>query len=642
MTTPEAAVGRALEDLLIAEGVVSEAQVERARRIAERLEEPRRAADLLVEMGQLSRSDFERVQALHRSTLSLVEILHEDGALDDAGVAAFLRAKDDNPGFDDRALLVDGGLVSEDRYLHALSSRHGIPLVEPEPSLVDISLLQKASLPYLIRHRVLPMGIAEGELMVVMADPLDTDTLAELERIYRQPVRPFCATEARVLDALHTLERVREGKPSDASAALQYREVREIDSGDVAGEGAVAIVDYLLLRAIQMRASDLHIEPQEDKVRVRVRVDGVLQQLTSLPASVAPSVVSRLKVLAGADIAERRLHQDGRINVVVDGREVDIRVSTYVSVHGETLVMRLLDRRRGLVPLDDLGFESRVGAALRDVALRTSSGLVLVTGPTGSGKTTTLYSFVDYINDPSIKVISCEDPVEYVLGGVTQCSVNQKVGPTFADSLRAIVRQDPDVVVVGEVRDPTTANLAVEAALTGHKVFSTFHTEDAVGAVVRLAEMDVEAFLVASTLSCVVAQRLVRKVCDKCRAAAEPSREDLRFLGLERADLDGLGFVAGTGCAACDNTGFKGRVGIHEVLLPDDDFKDAIVRRVPSKELRRLARALPVFLTLQEAGLLKAAAGATTLGEVVANAPRDTSARKPAVLREIAGDGSIL
>jgi type IV pilus assembly protein PilB len=310
-------------------------------------------------------------------------------------------------------------------------------------------------------------------------------------------------------------------------------------------------------------------------------------------------------------------------------------------VFGETLVLRLLDRRRGLVPLEELGLEPRILGMVRDLVLRTSSGLVLVTGPTGSGKTTTLYSFVDFVNDPSVKVISCEDPVEYVLDGVTQCSVNQKTGPTFADSLKAIVRQDPDNIVVGEVRDGTTAALAVEAALTGHKVFSTFHTEDAVGAVVRLADMGVEPFLISSTVACVLAQRLVRRVCARCARPAEPSREDLRFLGLDRADLAGVALVQGEGCAACAGTGFHGRGGMHEVLMPDDDFRDAVLRRAASKELRALARKLPGFLTLQEAGVLKAMKGATTLSEVVANAPRDVDARKPAVLREIVSEGRM-
>jgi type IV pilus assembly protein PilB len=296
----------------------------------------------------------------------------------------------------------------------------------------------------------------------------------------------------------------------------------------------------------------------------------------------------------------------------------------------------LLDRRRGLIPLDALAFEPRILATLREIVLRSSSGLVLITGPTGSGKTTTMYSFVDFTKDETLKIISCENPVEYVLDGTTQCSVNEKSGPTFADSLRAIVRQDPDVIVVGEIRDGTTAELATEAALTGHKVFSTFHTEDGVATVIRLLEMKVEPFLVASTLACVIAQRLVRRICPNCRRPVEPSKKDLRFLGLNRDYLRGVPLLAGAGCPECGGTGYKGRMGIHEVLLLDDDFRDAILQRAPSKDLRRIAKTIPGFLTLQEDGLLKVAAGYTSLSEIADNAPRDRDLRDLPTIRDVA------
>jgi type IV pilus assembly protein PilB len=627
-----------LESLLVSEGAISPEQLERARRITARMRHARRPGDVLVEMGQLARTEYERIVRLHRSRLDLVAILVEDGALDPHAHATYLAARAERSWASDRELLVGDGLVTEEQFLRAVAVRHDIPYVEPEVGLVDPTLIARTSVPYLIRHKVLPLHIGDGALTAVLADPLDAQLLGELERIFDVPVKVCCASESRILEALQSIV-MREGKPKGESSSLQYREIQENQGGDTTGEGAVAILDHLLLRAIQLRASDLHIEPLEKKLRVRARVDGVLQSLTDLPADFAPQVISRVKVLANCDIAERRLHQDGRICVRVEGREVDIRVSTYVSMYGETIVMRLLDRRRGLVPLEDLAFEPRVLAQVREIVLRASSGLVLVTGPTGSGKTTTLYSFVDYVNEPAVKTISCEDPVEFVLEGVTQCSVNQKTGPTFADSLKAIVRQDPDNIVVGEIRDGLTAALGVEAALTGHKVFATFHTEDAVGGVLRLTDMGVEPFLASSTLACIVAQRLVRRACERCREPGEPSREDMRFLSLERHHLAGAEIVRAKGCPACAGTGFKGRIGIHEVLIPDDDFRDAILRRAASKELRALARNLSGFLTLQESGLLKALSGQTTLSEIVSNAPRDPSPRTPAALREIAGEG---
>ncbi len=626
-----------LESLLVEEGSVTPADLERARRIAGRMQNARRPAELLVETGRLARAEFERVVRLHRSRLGLIDLLREDSVLTDEQASDCLRARFDRPELSDRDLLVGSGLVSEEQYLLALSAKHDIPMVVPDIGLVDPALLAKASFPYLLRNQVLPLREADGQMVAIFADPLDLEVRAEIERIFQREVRPCCATGPRILEALRTLERLKEGKSKQPDSSLQYREIGEVAPRDASGEGAVAIVDYLMIRAVQLRASDLHIEPLEKKVRVRVRLDGVLQPLTDLPSGFAPQVISRVKVLAGADIAERRLHQDGRISVRVEGREVDIRVSSYVSVYGETLVLRLLDRQRGLVPLQELGFGARVLPVLRDEVLRTSSGLVLVTGPTGSGKTTTLYSCVDYVHRPDIKVISCEDPVEYVMDGVIQCSVNSDTGPTFADSLRAIVRQDPDVIVVGEIRDDETAALAVQCALTGHKVLSTFHTEDAVGALIRLKEMRLPPYLIASTVTGIVAQRLLRRVCPECAAPAEAGRDDLRFLGLTRQDVAGMALVAGRGCEACGHTGFRGRIGVHELLQPDDDLRDAILGQAPSKDLRRLARRRPAFTTLQEAGVLKAAEGLTTLAEVVANAPRDPEPRAYRAIREIAG-----
>jgi type IV pilus assembly protein PilB len=625
-----------LEDLLLSEGLVTEDQLARARRIAARLHDSRSTGEVLVELGQLTRSEYARVVRLHRSRLEIGIMLFEDKILDQEGLARYQTMKARNRGGRDRDFLIGEGLVTEEEYLRALCEKNAIPFVEPDVSLVDMDILAKVSIPYLLRQHVLPLGVVEDRLNVVMSDPLNAALIDELERNYGQPVRPCAAVAAEIDEALRTLERLRRAGDTEVATSLLYRGIRETPEDDEAGEGAVAIVDHILSQAIDLGASDLHIEPLENKVRARLRVDGVLRHLSDLPGDFAPRILSRVKVLAGMDIAERRLHQDGRFYVEAGGREIDIRVSSYASVFGETLVLRLLDRKRGLVPLDNLGFEPRILDLLREVVLRTSSGLVLITGPTGSGKTTTMYSFVDFTRDDTLKVISCENPVEYVLQGTTQCSVNEKSGPTFSDSLRAIVRQDPDVIVVGEIRDYTTAELATEAALTGHKVFSTFHTDDGVATVVRLLEMKVEPFLVASTLTCVIAQRLVRRICQHCRGPIEPSKRDLRFLGLDRDYLRGVPLLAGAGCQECAGTGYKGRMGLHEVLLLDDDFRDAVLRRAPAKDLRRIAKRTPPFLSLQEDGLLKVAAGQTTLSEIADNAPRDYLLRSMPAIREVA------
>ncbi len=624
------------ENLLLAENLVTEEQLKRARRVAGRLQEARSVGNVLVDLGQLTRSEHDRVMHLYRSRLSTARILFEDGLLDAEGLARYHAAKSKSPNLGEREVLLKEGLITEEQYLRALCAKDDIPYIEPDVSLVDTATLSQVSIPYLIRQQALPLRVVEGHLNVVMSDPLNTALIDELERTYGQPIRPCAAVTAKIEEALRTLERFRDCSGVEMSTVLQYKDIQEMPQDEEAGEGATAIVDHVLSQAIDLGASDLHIEPLENKVRARVRVDGVLRHLTDLPNDFAPRILSRVKVLAKMDIAERRLHQDGRFFVDAGGRGVDIRVSSYASVFGETLVLRLLDRRRGLVPLDALGFEPRILGLLREVVLRSSSGLVLITGPTGSGKTTTMYSFVDFTRDDSLKIISCENPVEYVLDGTTQCSVNEKSGPTFADSLKSIVRQDPDVIVVGEIRDSVTAGLATEAALTGHKVFSTFHTDDGVATVVRLLEMKVEPFLVASTLTCVIAQRLVRRICENCRRPVEPSKKDLRFLGLDRDYLRGVPLLAGAGCPECGGTGYLGRMGIHEVLLLDDDFRDAILAKASSRDLRRIAKMIPGFLTLEEDGLLKVAAGQTTLSEIADNAPRDSELRDMTTIRETA------
>ena len=624
------------EELLLSEGLVTQDQLSRARRVSGRLQEPKPVGEVLVDLGQLTRSEHDRLVHLYRSKLGLARVLFEEGILDGAGLSRYQAAKSGNPNLGEREILIGEGLVTEEQYLRALCLKDDIPFLEPDVSLVDTSLLEKVSIPYLLRQNALPLRIVDGHIDVVMSDPLDAPLMDELERTYGMPVKPCAAVAARIEEALRTLENVRETTGAEVSTALEYKDIDEAPQDEEEGEGAIAIVDHLLSKAIDIGASDLHIEPLEHKVRARVRVDGVLRHLTDLPNDFAPRILSRIKVISHMDIAERRLHQDGRFFVSARGRDVDIRVSSYASVFGETLVLRLLDRRRGLIPLDNLGFETRILAMLREVILRSSSGLVLITGPTGSGKTTTMYSFVDFIRDDSLKVISCENPVEYVLDGTTQCSINEKSGPTFADSLRAIVRQDPDVIVVGEIRDGRTAELATESALTGHKVFSTFHTEDGVATVIRLLEMKVEPFLVASTVTCIIAQRLVRRICERCRKPVEPSKRDLRFLGLDRDYLRGVPLLAGTGCPECSGTGYSGRIGIHEVLLLDDDFRDAILQRASSKDLRKLAKRIPGFLTLEEDGLLKVAAGFTTLSELADNSPRDANLRDISTIKEVA------
>lgn len=626
------------KDPFILHGNLTEAQIRRARRVAQRVGSDKSVGQILLELGEITTEEYQRVQGLRRARLGLVDLLREEGHLTDEDVEAYHQAKAKNPRARDYALLVGRKRVSEEVFLRAAAGIDGVSYVDPSASDVDPDLLKRTSVPYLKRLSVLPLVERDGRLQVVAAGPLDESAREEVERIFSLPVDLQYATGANIVAALEALEE--RGESSAESGKLTKLEYRVSDAAartDASGRETVRVVDDLLLQAIRLGASDLHIQPTANGLRVRVRVDGRMQPLTELSKEMAPRVTSRLKVLAGADISERRLHQDGKIFVKAASGEVDIRVSSYVSVHGENLVLRLLDRNRGLVPLHKLCFAPRVETLITDVILPSASGLVLITGPTGSGKTTTLYSLMQHDLDPAEVVISAEDPVEYVIDGIVQCSINEKVGPSFVDSLRAIVRQDPDTIIVGEIRDERTVKMAFESALTGHKVFSTFHTENAVAAIIRLLEMGVAPFLVSSTLSAIVAQRLVRRLCPHCATPTRPSRQELKFLGLKRSSLGEAEIWTGRGCDECHGEGYAGRIGLHEVLVPGDEFREAVLRRAPALELESLARRLPQFMTLQEDGLLKVLQQKTTLSELIGTVPRDLNSRPLSDLQSVAG-----
>src|SRR5262249_9556513 len=380
-------------------------------------------------------------------------------------------------------------------------------------------------------------------------------------------------------------------------------------------------VDQFIRSAIEEGASDVHLEPMANKLRVRYRLDGVLVHKMDFPRDYTPRIVSRIKILADADVAERRKHQDGRIFVKTDKQEIDIRVSFYATVFGENVVLRILNKA-SLISLQELGFAPNILRLYSEDVLATPSGITLITGPTGSGKTTTLYSSIDHCNDPTVKIITCEDPVEYVIDGISQCSINEKIGLTFHETLRSIVRQDPDIIVIGEIRDRFSADVAVQSALTGHKVFATFHTEDSVGALVRLINMEIETSLIASTISSILAQRLVRKVCTQCHMSYAPEDKVLRRFGLTRGDLQGFTLVRGKGCSACNFTGYRGRIGIYELLVPNGDVRDAILEKQTMQEIRQITLDSCSLCTMQEDGMVKALRGITTLEEVLENAPR--------------------
>jgi general secretion pathway protein E len=505
-------------------------------------------------------------------------------------------------------ILVDMGLIAQRDMLSALSDQLDIPIVTVDQAPPAAPEIEGLSHRFLRQSRVFPLALADSTLTLAMADPLDFETIAAVRSFSGFDIRTALASEAEILDALEKhygeAERqtsVGEGDNEEAIADLEHLR-------DMASEAPVIrLVNAMIAEAIEKRASDIHIEPFEKEFRVRYRVDGVLFNQEAPPRELKAAIISRLKLMAKLNIAERRLPQDGRIKIKILGREVDLRVSTLPTLYGESVVMRLLDRSAGdFYDLRRLGFDDRMLARMEHFT-GLPHGIFLVTGPTGSGKSTTLYSALKRINLPDKKIITIEDPVEYQMDGINQIHVNPQIGLTFASGLRHIVRQDPDVIMVGEIRDRETADIAIRAALTGHLVFSTLHTNDAPSAITRLTEMGVENYLITSSLVGVLAQRLVRLICADCR---EPDGTVLA------PDGEYIETFRGAGCERCNGTGYSSRVGVFELMDLDDEIRGMIMRNADASALTDAARRHGMR-NLREDGWMKVRQGVTTVREVM-------------------------
>jgi len=486
------------------------------------------------------------------------------------------------------------------------------------------------------RYKVIPIDMHDKTIVVAVADPMNLNMLDNLRHVLKANVEPVVADEEEIAGAIERYYGVEEEQVS--------RMLEEISSGDirfyqddgttmsateqVADEEQTAeeapvikLVSLLILEAVRQRASDIHLEPLGRRFRIRFRIDGVMREIQGPPRRLQASVLSRIKIMAKMDISEKRLPQDGRIMINVLGRDLDLRVSALPAQHGESIVLRLLDKQSLLLGLPELGFSSE-DQRVYERLIQLPNGVLLITGPTGSGKTTTLYACLNFINRPDRKIITVEEPVEYMLSGINQVGVNEEIGLSFARVLRSILRQAPNVIMIGEIRDHDTAEIAIEASLTGHLVFSTLHTNDAPGAITRLIDMGIKPFLVASALQSVMAQRLVRRICPECREPYTPTSWELETFDLTDDKLKGSTLYKGVGCRACGNTGYRGRVGIYEQMTLNEDIQKLIYERVSSTEIRKLARQTGMK-TLREDGMLKVLGGVTTLDEVMRVTAKD-------------------
>ncbi len=514
-------------------------------------------------------------------------------------------------------VLVDSGVLSEPQLVAALAAQIGLRFVDLSDTPIDGSAIGRVPGPVCRRHTAVPIGVEDGRLVLAMADPANVFAIDDIRSVSGMDVRPVVATRSDVLAAIERCYRADDAL-DDLSLALETEEEDDLSQVKEIIEDApiVKFVNLLISQAIADRASDIHLEPTEFDLRVRFRIDGVLHEVMRSPKAIQSGVISRLKIMAEINIAERRIPQDGRLSVSAQGRKVDLRVATLPTVWGEKVVMRILDTSTARLDLADLGFSEYNFRRYSESYLK-PYGMILVTGPTGSGKSTTLYATLNIVNRAEVNIITVEDPVEYRLAGINQVQTNPKAGLTFSAALRSILRSDPDVVLIGEIRDHETAQIAVEAALTGHLVLSTLHTNDAPSAVTRLTEMGSEPFLVGSAIDCVLAQRLARKLCLKCREPYEPSIEALRTakFNWDEEQPPPTIYRAG-GCPACSQTGYHGRMALHEVMPVSEEIERLAVERASSSAINSVAREQGM-ISLREDGMAKVKAGLTSLDEVL-------------------------
>lgn len=519
-------------------------------------------------------------------------------------------------------ILIELGICSEDQVLEALAEAYNLPYAKLTPRMADPKIIDLVPRDFLEKYAVLPLFKIRGVLIVAVTEPSNVFLIEEISRITNCAVQVVVVAASDIKAILgqyikaanvFVIDDIIEDVSADSFELIEAKVDDITNFEGMAGDSPVIkLVNYLIYTAVKEGASDIHIEPDEGQLRIRHRIDGVLYEKLNPPSQMMAPIVSRIKIMAGMDIAERRLPQDGGIHVMMEGRPIDLRVSCLANTYGEKICIRIIDNTQALVTLETLGFSVDMLKQFRQQILH-PHGLVLVTGPTGSGKSTTLYAALSEMNSPDANLCTVEDPIEYNLRNINQFQVNEKIGLTFAAVLRALLRQDPDVIMVGEIRDMDTAKTAVQAALTGHMVLSTLHTNDAVSAVTRLNNIGVENFLISASLVAALAQRLVRKICSHCKKEYEPPPNVKH--AIEKAGFPAETLMMGEGCPKCHGTGYSGRIGIYELFVPTDDIRQAISDNVTLQDLRKLVRKSGM-IDLYADGMAKARGGFTTVEEV--------------------------
>jgi len=551
----------------------------------------------------------------------LGQILLKGGQLDNEGLERALEhAKRNNLRLGDALLQL--GLVSDGEVAQALAKQLGLKYADLSKLTLDPALIDILPRDVAEEYGIVPISLKDGMLTVAMGEPLDIYATDNLRFILNREINYALSGKDVVTDSITDLYGMKDTPEEmiEGMASTEFQELVEERTGEGEAEGedapVIKLVKAIILEALKARASDIHIEPMAEKLRIRYRVDGVCYEVDSPPKRLQNAIVTRVKIMSDMNIAEKRLPLDGRIFMRAFGRDIDFRVSSLPATYGPSVVLRILDRESLLLGVSELGFHESDLARFNRIVSR-PNGIFLVTGPTGSGKTTTLYAALNELNRPDVKIVTAEDPVEYNISGINQCQVNDDISLGFSNILRSALRQAPNIILVGEIRDTETADTAVTAALTGHLVFSTLHTNDASSAITRLIDLGVAPFLVASAVQAIMAQRLLRKLCKKCRAPHDYPEEKLRAVGLRPEDVEGVTLYRQVGCPSCKYSGYKGRIGIFELIEMDEVLRDMAYRKAPLDEIRRQAR-LSGMNTMQEDGVRKVLAGVTTIDEVLA------------------------
>ena len=614
-----------LVSLFLQNGILTTEKIKYADRVRSKINFSKSLLGILKELEYITDDQVAKVVRENHSALRIGDLMVEFGIISDSDLKAGLEIQSkEKPKRKLGEILVDHQFVAEKKLIEVLSLQLRIPIVDPEFADIERNIFSKAPIKSYEKHKFIPIRSENQHILIAFADPLDPRDLDEAGKFFGKDYLPAIATRRSIQRAIHRMN-------PDKTSVEQPSKADEFS--------AVDIVNSIVLDALKEKnVSDIHLEPMKDRFRIRFRMDGVLVHYKDFPLGLVAGMTSRIKIMCGADITEKRRHQGGRFLFDHENGNVDLRVSFYATVHGEKVVMRILNRKTELLDIKDIGMSPRMLEKFKIDALDSPSGVCIVTGPTGSGKTTTVYSCINYLNTPNVSIISAEEPVEYIIDGISQCSINPKINLTFEETLRHIVRQDPDVIVIGEIRDTFSANTAVQASLTGHKVLTTFHTEDSIGGLIRLLNMDIDAFLISSTVVCVLAQRLLRRVCPACVAPHRITPSEMLRLGYSSSDIQEADFRKGRGCKECRYTGYMGRLAVFELLLLNESVRDGLLEHKTSHQIRKISIETTGLVTLLEDGIIKAANGITTIDEVLRCLPRLQKPRPLSELKRLSGD----